>query len=235
MINNELTRVVVRGAVLNIERETVELLVQLPDGSELRIAECKLYWSPSDYEMNKTQRPDLIYTIADLLGAIGVRADGSMWVMGESGPEQVSADVDVIIYKNGEYKAKNDLPAHYLTRDDAIEDNDYTVVEGDGTKRLHLCVKNKLALTPEQEDAVDALRAALAACGDKGVRLLADIETERLFAVNGAYIDAINWDADGPNAVNDLCASNRLGEHVPSSIEMFSFQNGAYLKIKEHA
>lgn len=192
MYGGELTKVTIVCTRYDINEDKSFPVVKLPTNEhKVLSANEPLYDTITDFELGS---PDSFGS--NSLGSFLPFEYGSYWIFEDGEPVEVKPCPEfIIVYRKPNETLLDGKPmpeSWYLTREEAIQWNDYVVVEADGSKRVQKSKMKSLMLTAEQRELIDNLVQAMNAARDAGVILSFD-DCGNLFAYNEANVDKYCW------------------------------------------
>jgi hypothetical protein len=88
---------------------------------------------------------------------------------------------------------------NYVSMEHLLDNNDLTIVEHDGTERIHKSIKSQLLLTDEQQKALDAISEAINNAENLGVHIYYDSDSCKLKGLNILNVEEYEHEYDKPS------------------------------------
>lgn len=192
MFDGELTKVTIVCTRYDIDGDKSFPVVKLPNNEQIILSSKEpLYGTITDFEDGRPVALDC--TKLDCFLPFN---NGSYWIFEDGQPVEVKPYPEfILLYDKTDETMLDGKPmpeSWYLTWEEAIQWNDYVVVETDGNKRVQKSKMKSLMLTAEQRELVDNLVQAINAVNDSGVILSFD-DYGNLFAYNKTNVDEYGW------------------------------------------
>lgn len=229
MIDGELTFVKVNSTIFNLESGVVEYKISLPDGTE-RVLEGDIDFYENEDEFKKGEsKHSTVITTTELLDSNFIAYDHDEngvypfgWVMKDGEPAKVALDFKTYNFHKDCF---NDLDFEWWkTRDVCLENNDYTIVNEDGTKTFHRSLRGYIKLNDEQKKAIAVVEDAIKQAESKGIRFVYNGESDRISFVNDPG-NLLTYDCD----FNDDKQS--IGEDEIGAINGFILNTELYVNF----
>ena len=119
---------------------------------------------------------------------------------------------------------------NYVSIEHLLENNDLTIVEHDGTERIHKSVKSQVCITDEQQKALETISEAIKNAENLGVHIYYDSDSCELKGLNLKNVAEYEHEYDKPS--EDFVGADRFATTI-SGVSYLCCGDDVYVTLKK--
>lgn len=160
----------------------------------------ELFANEEDFKNGKVMQP--ITQRVDEFLRLNFKSCGDYavtWVVDNGVIKKLKSTECTFIASYGKRTRIKGYSENYVSMEHLLDNNDLTIVEHDGTERIHKSIKSQVRLTDEQQKALDAISEAIKNAENLGVQIYYDLDSCKLKGVNILNTEEYVYEYDKPS------------------------------------